>query len=128
MPFTILLLSALLHALWNALLKHERTPQVAVAGVLSFALLFTLVALFASSGPAFATPTALAWGFGAGAFEGMYFLTLAAALARADYGVVYTIARGGAMFVVWPMAALLLGEPFTTRGAVGAPLVGVGRR
>lgn len=125
MPFISLLVSAFLHALWNALLKRERSPQVAVGGVLSFALLFTLAALPASSGPAFASRASFAWGLGAGVFEGIYFLTLAAALARADYGVVYTVARGGAMLVVWPAAAFLLGEPVTTREA-GACLVGIG--
>jgi drug/metabolite transporter (DMT)-like permease len=126
MPVLVLVTSAFLHALWNALLKREREPQVAVAGVLSFALVFATVAALASSRPGFETAAALGWTIGAGLFEGVYFVSLAAALARADYGVVYTVARGGAMLLVWPLAALLLREPVTALGALGAGLVGVG--
>jgi len=121
-----LLASAFLHALWNALLKRERAPQVAVAGVLSWALMAATVAALASARPAFATSAALGWGVAAGAFEGLYAVTLAAALARADYGVIYTVARGGATLLVWPAAALLLREEVTARGVLGACLVGSG--
>src|SRR5512142_981419 len=99
---TALIASAFLHALWNALLKREPSPQVAVAGVLSWATAIALAVALMSGGLTFATHAAFAWGVGAGAFEGAYFVTLAAALARADYGVVYTVARGGAMLFVWP--------------------------
>jgi len=126
MPFAALLLSAFLHASWNALLKRERAPEAAVAGVLSFALLFAVAAALAAGRPAFETPAALRWALAAGVFEGLYFVTLAAALARADFGVVYTVARGGAMLVVWPTAALLLRESVSARGALGASLIGAG--
>jgi drug/metabolite transporter (DMT)-like permease len=126
MPVLVLVTSAFLHALWNALLKRERQPQVAVAGVLAVALLLATVAALVSAGPSFGTRAALGWAFGAGAFEGIYFPTLAAALVRADYGIVYTVARGGAMLLVWPLAALLLREPVTAAGVLGACLVGVG--
>jgi len=125
-PHLVLLVSAFLHALWNALLKRERDPEVAVAGVLGIALVFAAGAALASAGPAFETRAALGWGLAAGVFEGVYFVTLAAALARADYGVVYTTSRGGAMLLVWPLAALLLREPVRVVGALGACLVGVG--
>jgi drug/metabolite transporter (DMT)-like permease len=121
-----LIASAFLHALWNALLKRERSPQLAVAGVLSAAAVFAVAAAGMSGRPAFANRAALAWGLGAGAFEGVYFITLAAALARADYSVVYTVARGGAMLFVWPAGVLLLGEPLTARAAIGACIVGLG--
>ncbi len=126
MAFLALLASALLHAVWNALLKREREPQVAVAGVLAFALAFAAAAVLGTAGPAFGTRAALGWGLAAGLFEAVYLVTLAAALARADYGLVYTTARGGAMLLVWPLAALLLGEPVKAHGAFGACLVAVG--
>lgn len=132
-----LLSSALLHAAWNAALKRERDPQRAVLGVLAAGLLFAVLAALVLpgirpsggvhlSGGAFPTRAGLLWTFGAGLFEGLYFLTLAGALARASYGAVYAIARGGAMVLVWPAAALLLGEPVTPGGAAGAALVGAG--
>lgn len=121
-----LIASAFLHALWNALLKRERSPQIAVAGVLSSAAVFAIAAAFLSGRPAFATGASLCWAIAAGVFEGLYFVTLAAALARADFGIVYTVARGGAMLLVWPAGALLLKEPVAAKAAAGACLIGIG--
>jgi drug/metabolite transporter (DMT)-like permease len=121
-----LLASAFLHAAWNALLKRERDPQVAVLGVLAAALAVAAVGAVALPGSGFPGRSSLAWTIAAGFFEGAYFVALAAALARATYGAVYAIARGGALLVVWPAAALLLGEPSTPRGALGALVVGLG--
>jgi drug/metabolite transporter (DMT)-like permease len=122
----LLVASAFLHALWNALLKRERDPQVAVAGVLATALAVAGVAWGLAAPPAFATRAALGWALAAGVFEGVYFATLAAALARAPYGAVYTVARGGAMVIVWPAAALLLATPVSAKGLAGALVLGAG--
>jgi drug/metabolite transporter (DMT)-like permease len=121
-----LLASAFLHAFWNALLKREADPGTAVAGVLAAAVAFAVGAAAVGSAPAFATRAALAWASGAGLCEGLYFVTLAAALSRAAYGAVYAVARGGAMLAVWPASAWLLGEGVTARGLAGATLVAVG--
>jgi uncharacterized membrane protein len=121
-----LLASAFLHALWNALLKRERDPQRSVAGVLAVALVLAAAAAVTAPAPAFRTGAAFAWAALAGVFEGVYFVTLAAALARADYGTVYTVARGGAMVLVWPASPLFLGEPVSARGALGAAVVAGG--
>ncbi len=121
-----LVASAFLHALWNALLKRERDPQRSVAGVLAAALVLAVLAAVTAPSPAFATPAALGWAALAGVFEGAYFITLAAALARADYGTVYTVARGGAMVLVWPASPLFLHEPVSARGALGAAVVAGG--
>jgi drug/metabolite transporter (DMT)-like permease len=121
-----LLASAFLHASWNALLKREREPEAAVAGVLAAALAFAAAAALLDPARAFPTRAGLAWTLGAGLFEGVYFLTLAGALARASYGAVYAIARGGALLVVWPASALLLGEAAPGRTLTGAAVVGVG--
>jgi len=124
--FAALLLSALLHAAWNALLKREADPEGSVRGVLAAALAFAAAAALLLPGAGLAGRAGLAWSLAAGLFEGAYFATLAAALARASYGFVYAVARGGALVLVWPAAALLLGEPVTARGAGGAVLVGAG--
>jgi drug/metabolite transporter (DMT)-like permease len=121
-----LLASAFLHAAWNGLLKRERDPQVAVLGVLAAALALAAIGALTMPGAGFPGRSSLAWTIAAGLFEGAYFVTLAAALARATYGAVYAIARGGALLLVWPAAALLLGEPATPRGALGALVVGLG--
>jgi drug/metabolite transporter (DMT)-like permease len=121
-----LVASAFLHALWNALLKREPEPRTAVAGVLVSAVIFAAAAALAAEPPAFATRAALAWAAGAGLFEGLYFVTLAAAMARAAYGVVYAVARGGAMLVVWPASPVLLHEAVTASGVAGALVVALG--
>jgi drug/metabolite transporter (DMT)-like permease len=121
-----LLASAFLHASWNAMLKREHRPQGAVLGVLSSALVFAAAAAWVRPGRGFPAVEGLLWTGAAGLFEGLYFLSLAAALSRASYGAVYAIARGGALLMVWPAAALWLNEPFTGRGAAGAILVGLG--
>lgn len=121
-----LLASALLHATWNALLKRERRPQAAVLVVLAAALGFAAVAALVVPGAGFPTRAGLLWSAAAGIFEGIYFLTLAAALGRATYGAVYAVARGGALLVVWPAASLWLHEPVPVRAVAGAILVGVG--
>jgi len=122
----LLLLSALLHATWNALLKRERDPQWAVTGVVAAGLLLALPAALLFPGTGFPVPAALGWSLAAGLFEGLYFVTLSGALARASYGMVYALARGGAMVLVWPAAALFLAQPVTARGAGGAVMVGLG--
>lgn len=120
-----LLASALLHAGWNALLKRERDPQLASLGVLAAAVVFAFA--FALVAPGGGLPSrAIPWGVGAGFFEAIYFVTLGAALARASYGAVYAIARGGALIVVWPVAVAFLREPVTPLSAAGAALVAVG--
>jgi drug/metabolite transporter (DMT)-like permease len=121
-----LLASAFLHASWNALLKRELAPERAVVGALAAALLAAAAAAAALPGRGFPARAALLWTLGAGAFEGLYFATLAAALQRASYGAVYAVARGGALALVWPAAVLLLREPVTPRGAGGAGLVCLG--
>lgn len=122
----LLIASAFLHASWNALLKRERDPEVAVAGVLGAALVVALAAAGLAPRPLFATSAAVAWGVAAGVFEGVYFVTLAAALSRAPYGAVYAIARGGAMLVVWPASALLLAEPVSPARVAGASVIAAG--
>jgi drug/metabolite transporter (DMT)-like permease len=121
-----LLLSAFLHASWNALVKRERDPQAAVLGVLAAAVVFSGAVALVFPGAGLPNRAALLWGLGAGLFETFYLLTLGAALARASYGAVYAIARGGALVVVWPVAATFLREPFTARSASGAALVALG--
>ena len=118
-----LLASAFLHAGWNALLKREKEPEVAALGVLAAGVVISGGVALALPGAGFPTRAALLWGAGAGGFEAIYFVTLGSALARASYGAVYAVARGGALVVVWPVAVAFLREPVTGRSAAGAALV-----
>ena len=110
--FTLLLvlLSAFLHAFWNALLKKAANLEATSLGILTVSLASTAIASLVLRGLAFPDGLALAWGVGGGLFEGLYFLTLAQALERAPLGWSYTWMRGGSLLLVWPVSLLFLGE------------------
>ena len=122
----LIVASAFLHALWNALLKRQRDPESASIAILAVALLVAAAALPLARGPAFPVRSGLGWALAAGVCEGGYFVTLALAFRAAPLGVVYTIARGGALAAVWPISALWLGEAVTARSAGGAAALAVG--
>jgi drug/metabolite transporter (DMT)-like permease len=122
----LLVASAMLHAGWNALLKREPDKTAAAAVVLAVAALVTAAIVPLAAGPAFPTRPAWLWALGAGACEGAYMATLALALTRAPLGLAYTIARGGAMLLVWPVSVALLGERAGWLSVLGALAVGLG--
>jgi uncharacterized membrane protein len=118
--------SALLHAAWNAILKRERDPRLAVVPVCGVAALLGTIVAIATPGIAF--PTRAAWVFSlvAGVFEGAYFFTLGRALAGAPLGIVYTVSRGGALLLVWPFSIVMLAENVNSKGIAGTMLVALG--
>ena len=120
------LVSALLHAAWNALIKRERDPRAAGLCVLTVAAVVAATLVPFARQHAFPSPTGLRWGLGAGLFEGVYFAALGWALAHGPLGPVYTVARGGAMLVAWPVSVLLLGESFPWSARSGVALIGAG--
>lgn len=71
----------------------------------------------------FATTAALGYTVLAGLFEAVYFSTLARALELGKLGPVYTVSRGGAVLVVWPMSIALFGEVATPTSTAGSLLV-----
>jgi drug/metabolite transporter (DMT)-like permease len=118
----LVLVSALAHAAWNAILKRSPDPENAVGGmavVCAASSVATALALGAPLPPA----KALALNVASGLLEAGYFVTLARALARAPLGSVYTVVRGGALVLVWPASVALLGEPVTFSAAGGTVLV-----
>ena len=114
------LVSAALHASWNAMLKSTADPSASAAlfvagaaglsGVLALALGGTL--------PAASWPGVI----GSGLVEAVYFVTLSQALMRLPLGTAYGIARGGGQVVTWPVSALLFHEVIDARAATGAVL------
>lgn len=128
MPVAVALLvvvSALVHALWNALLKRTRDPEHAVVGVTTVAAL-SACALALALRVQVPPRVSLAWCVASGVLEAGYFVTLARALARAPLGPVYTVVRGGALVVVWPLSLVFLGETLTAARASGTLLVVLG--
>lgn len=125
-PLGLVLASAVLHASWNAIVKREREPPLAVPVVSAIGA--TVGALAALSGTGFHFPSrrALAFTLLAGVFEGGYFVTLGRALARAPLSVVYTLSRGGALFLVWPTSVACFAERPTFVALAGAFVVVLG--
>jgi transporter family protein len=114
-PLTAVLLtfaSAIIHALWNVLLKKTRDLDSASAGVFAVSMLLTAAAIPFFPGRAFAGATAVLWGLAAGVCEGLYFVGLVRALERAPLGWSYSWMRGSSIALLWPISMLFLGESF----------------
>lgn len=127
MIIALVLLSALLHATWNALLRVETDKDRAlVAAVCLGTLIASIVAAvrWAALGDVpLTSPLTLAWTIAAGVLEWLYFTSLARALTRGSLGPVYTISRGGAILVVWPVSIAVFAEPLTLFSAAGSAVV-----
>ncbi len=124
-----MLLSAFLHAGWNALLRVEPDKDRGLVGAILAGSIFAgaiSVARWASGEVMFATLASFGYTLLAGALEAVYFVTLARALDRGKLGPVYTISRGGAVLVVWPLAIVLFAELVTPLSASGSALVLLG--
>jgi drug/metabolite transporter (DMT)-like permease len=122
----LVLLSAFLHALWNALLKRQEDPEAGIVAVSTVSVVLGGLWALGLHGEAFPAPAGWAWAVGAGVWEGLYLFSLARSLRSAPLGLAYTVARGGALLLVWPVSVLWLGEPLTALTAAGALVLGAG--
>jgi drug/metabolite transporter (DMT)-like permease len=118
--------SALLHAAWNALLRTEPDKDrglVAAVGVSALLALVVAGVRWQLGEVLFATTPALLWALAAGLLEWTYFVSLARALDRGPLGPVYTVSRGGAILLVYPISIALFDEKLTTLAAFGSAVV-----
>jgi len=122
----LVLVSAFLHAAWNGVIKRDEDSRSAGVAVLCVAVLLAVAVVPFANRTAFPTPFGLRWAIGAGLLEGAYFVALGLALAGGPLGPVYTVARGGAMLVTWPVTILLLRESFALSAKIGAIFIGLG--
>ncbi|MCE9572875.1 MAG: permease [Deltaproteobacteria bacterium] len=125
----LVLVSAFLHAAWNAQVRREPDKDAAMVAVVAIAWLCTLgvVLIEALAGIALAPSSAgLGWAVAAGVGETGYFLALARALTAGPLAPTYTLARGGALIVVWPISIAVLGEGVDGLAIAGAVTVLVG--
>lgn len=113
------LVAALLHAVWNAVVKRSGDPFVLVLGMNLVGGIVTLPWLILNL-PAVSLE-AIACVIPSGVFEVMYAVALAAAYQRYELSVVYPVARGSAPVWLALLAVLFLGE----RPSPGA-LLGIG--
>ncbi|MCB9561637.1 MAG: permease [Kofleriaceae bacterium] len=126
----VVLASALLHAGWNALLRRHPVKDAAGVAVVAIAAavamgVAAIEAVVRARAP-FAGGAAVAWTVAAGLCEAGYFAALVRALAAGPLGSVYTISRGGAVVLVWPLSVALLGEPVHALGVAGSAVLLVG--
>jgi drug/metabolite transporter (DMT)-like permease len=115
--------SAAVHALWNALLAdaedtYGTTAVMLVAGV----VLFAPVAALTWDLDGDALPYVLA----SGLLELVYFGLLATAYSRADLTFVYPVARGSAPVIVLVVSVVALGAAISGLQAAGVLLVAAG--
>lgn len=122
----LVLLSAFLHALWNALLKRGDHLEARSAATFGGAALLSAGIAALTPGASFPNREALLWALASGVFEGVYIVCLVRALSRASLGWAYTWMRGSAVLLVWPLSQLLSGERPTLLTAASAGLVLLG--
>ena len=113
----IVLLSALIHAGWNLLVKSSRSPKAFF--LFKGTLLMAFGAIFLLSSPVRQVSTGV-WIciVASGIVHAFYAISLASAYEAGDISLVYPIARSSPAFV--PAAAFfVLGERISTRGGIG---------
>ncbi len=129
MPLSVLpllLLAAICHAAWNALLKESGNPVVlaarAVAWGTGLSFPFVAAAWFLHGRPGL---PAAAWALAliSAAAELVYFIFLSTAYQRGDLSVVYPLARGAAPVLAVLVGVILFGERLHPFAVVGVLLV-----
>lgn len=119
----MVLLAALLHASWNALIKVGDEKQLVMALMALGSGLISLVAL-----PFVPMPAAASWPYLAAsvALHTGYKLFLVRAYRHGDLGQVYPIARGAAPLIVTPLAVFIAGDVISPMSALAVAVVGTG--
>ena len=116
----LLLVSALLHALWNLLLKRSQEKYIAMGWQVILSGVFAFIVLLFIGLP----PRSM-WMFAmiSMALEAVYFILLSNAYTDNDFSLVYPIARGTAPAFLMLWSILFLNEELTTGGMIGIGLV-----
>lgn len=119
----IILLSSLLHASWNALVKAGEDKWLTPAVICAFSAIFGLIA-------AIILPLPLShhwpWIIASGCLHLTYFTLLVIAYGLGDFSRVYPIARGTSPLLVFIAAGPVLGESLKVESGLAIMLVVVG--
>ncbi|MFN8631036.1 MAG: EamA family transporter [Chloroflexota bacterium] len=124
-----MLVSAVMHATWNILLKTAGDPlRTATFGMIAAFLVLAPAAGIAWLATGQPAVPAQAWliGFLSGLAEIAYFVFLAAAYRRGDLSIVSPLARGSAPLLIVIVGVVVLGERLTSGAAAGVALLLVG--
>ncbi len=121
--FAMVIAAALLHAVWNAVVKIQGDRLVVMAVVTGSSGVLSLLAL-----PFVAFPTPESWPYiGISlVLHNIYYLLLVASYRLGDLSHVYPIARGVSPLVVTFISVFLLGERLTTTGLFAIALISLG--
>ena len=126
LALALVLVSAVLHATWNILLKTAGDPlRVATAAMVASACLLVPAAVVAwlLDGRQAVEPAAIALGVLSGLAEVAYFVFLAAAYRRGDLSVVAPVARGTAPLILVVVGPVILGERLAPGAALGVAIL-----
>ncbi len=125
MPLAVLalvLVAAVLHAAWNALLKASEHPLGLATRAVSLSAGISLpvfAAVWFWQGRPGLAPLGWVIAMGSAALELLYFIALSTAYRRGELSVVYPIARGTAPLLAVGVGLVLLGERLHVVAAVG---------
>jgi drug/metabolite transporter (DMT)-like permease len=114
------LISALLHAGWNATIKASPRPHQAMAAQMFVSALLVIPGLLWTGLPA---PASWVW---IGTSTLMNMITVSALLRAyelAGFGLVYPVGRAVSVLLVVPLAAWLAGEQISPAGLLGVGLI-----
>jgi len=119
----IVLFAALLHALWNALLKNSGDKRLTTVMLTAMAALMAAALL-----PWLPAPARESWPYlmGSSCAEMAYFVLLAATYRSGDMSHAYPIMRGTAPLIVASVSASLIGEPLSSPEWLGIALICMG--
>jgi drug/metabolite transporter (DMT)-like permease len=121
--FTAVLLAAMMHAGWNAVVKVglDRFSSILLVALVQSGIALLLL-------PLFPVPAAVSWPWllASGLLHTGYKLFLIRAYAHGDLAQVYPLARGTAPLLVAVVGALLLGEAVDPTRALAVCAIGMG--
>jgi drug/metabolite transporter (DMT)-like permease len=122
----LVLLAAILHAAWNAMMKVAESPLGLAARATTFGAIATLVpvtAIWLWQGRPGMPAAAWVLVILSGGLELLYFIALTTAYQRGELSVVYPIARGTAPLLAVGVGLLILGERIHAAALVGIVLL-----
>ena len=120
---TLVLIAAVLHAIWNTLIKFSGERLLVIACMDSVALLFVVLAVgFVSLPPLELWP----WLVASALFELLYRYLLIQAYRVGDLGLVYPLMRGLSPLVVLVLTLVFAGEVLSNQQILGILLIPFG--
>ena len=117
---SMLLISAVLHTVWNLLIKQSEDKYIVTFWMVTFGGLFAIVALFFTG-----LPPREMWVFAviSVCVEVAYFISLSYAYHDNDFSLIYPVARGAAPAFIALWSFLFLSESLKMGGVVGLAFI-----